>query len=382
MATIKQYEKKNGEKAWKFHAYLGINEATGKEIRTNRSGFKTKKQAQLALTRLKLDFEREGLKKEKTITFQTAYDLWIVNYKNTVKESTFCKTKEMFKLHILPFFKDYKVNKISVETAQLFANTIVSDLVNYRRAVSDASRILSYAISIGYAKDNPFNMITLPKRKEKLLDEVKRNYYTKEELEVFMATLEKKDDIRKYSFMRILAFSGMRVGELCALTWKDIDFEEGTIRISKTIARGENGRLYVDHPKAKNSNRIVPMDDKSLAILKQWQIEQKRIMLQLGFNVFQSKQLIYSSWDNSFLEFSQPRKWINSIVKEANLPRITIHGFRHTHATMLLESGSTIKDVQIRLGHARIQITMDLYIHITKKRTHETVQQLVDYLNI
>lgn len=124
------------------------------------------------------------------------------------------------------------------------------------------------------------------------------------------------------------------------------------------------------------------MDDKTLSILKRWQIEQKRFMLLLGHNVGQPKQLIFSNWDNTFIEFSQPRKWKNSIAKEANLPRITIHGFRHTHATMLLEAGATIKDVQMRLGHARIQITMDLYIHITDKRTRETVDQLVKYLDI
>ena len=124
------------------------------------------------------------------------------------------------------------------------------------------------------------------------------------------------------------------------------------------------------------------MDDKTLGILKKWKAEQKRIMLLLGHNVSQPKQLIFSNWENTFIEFSQPRKWKNTVAKEANLPCITIHGFRHTHATMLLEARATTKDVQMRLGHARIQITMDLYIHITDKRTRETVDQLVEYLNM
>lgn len=381
MATFKSYEKKNGEKAWMFRAYLGKDDATGKEIRTKRYGFKTKKEAQLALSRLKIDFENDGLKKEITITFQEAYDLWKINYKNTVKESTYCKTKEMFELHILPFFSKHKVNKISVSKAQSFANKMVTLLVNYRKAVNDASRIVKFAINLGYADENPFDKITMPKRKEELTDDKRRNYYTKEELETFLTALEGKKDIRKYAFLRTLAFSGMRVGELCALTWEDINFEDNTIRISKTIARGEDGHLYVDHPKAKNSNRTIPMDKRTLNIMSKWRIEQKRIMLQLGFNVFGAKQLIFSSWDNTFLEFSQPRKWINTIIKETKLHHITIHGLRHTHATMLLEAGSTIKDVQIRLGHARIQITMDLYIHITEKRSRETVDQLVEYID-
>lgn len=381
MASFKQYEKKNGVKAWMFRAYLGKDDATGKEIRTKRYGFKTKKEAQLALSRLKLDFEKDGLKKAINITFQEAYELWEVNYKNTVKESTYYKTKEMFDLHILPVFSKYKVSKIPVAKAQSFADQMVTILVNYRRAVSDASRVVKFAVNLGYAEENPFDKITMPKRKEELTDDRKQNYYSKEELEIFLSALEKKNDIRKYAFLRTLAFSGMRVGELCALNWEDINFEDKTIRISKTVARGKDNRLYIDHPKAKNSNRTIPMDEKSLKIISRWRIEQKRVMLQLGINIFQTKQLVFPSWDNKFLEFSQPRKWINTIIKETKLHHITIHGFRHTHATMLLEAGSTLKDVQIRLGHARIQITMDLYIHITEKRSRETVDQLVDYMN-
>ncbi|MGM0168998.1 hypothetical protein IGI39_003314 [Enterococcus sp. AZ135] len=381
MATFKSYEKKNGEKAWMFRAYLGKDDATGKEIRTKRYGFKSKKEAQLALNKLKIEFEKDGLQKDIVITFQEAYDLWEVSYKNTVKESTYCKTKEMFELHILPVFKDYKVNKIPVSKAQSFANSKVTELVNYRKTISDASRIVKFAISLGYAEGNPFEKITMPKRKKALDDESIANFFTKQELEDFLAAVNKNGKQKMIAFFRTLAFSGMRVGELIALTWEDVNFKDKTIRISKTLTRGENNRLYVEQPKTKNSKRTIPMDQKTLDILKHWRSVQRKEFLISGYNTLKPNQLLFSNERNTFMQLSKPRKWMNSIIKQNNLKRITIHGLRHTHATMLLEAGVTVKDVQVRLGHASIQITMDTYLHITDKRTHETVDQLVEYTN-
>lgn len=84
---------------------------------------------------------------------------------------------------------------------------------------------------------------------------------------------------------------------------------------------------------------------------------------------------------NEFTTLSQPWKWLNSLIQQHGLKRITNHGFRHTHATLLIESGASMKDVQERLGHANIQITMNLYVHLTETRKQETVDNFVSYLN-
>ncbi|WP_423366626.1 Arm DNA-binding domain-containing protein, partial [Melissococcus plutonius] len=118
MATIKQYTKKDGSKAWQFQTYLGINQATGKEIRTTRRNFKTKKEAQLELNRLLVDYEKNGLQKKEKITYQELYDEWIIQYKNTVKESTFVKTKRIFKNHILLYFGQMRIETIEIKHCQ------------------------------------------------------------------------------------------------------------------------------------------------------------------------------------------------------------------------------------------------------------------------
>lgn len=382
MATFEQYKKKNGEKLWMFQTYLGVDSLTGKQVRTTRRGFKTKKEAQLELTKVQLEYEKNGLNKSKELTFQEIYDLWIVNYEQTVKESSFVKTKEQFKNHILPAFGTFKINKISIDAAQKFANEKVKDFVLYREFINNASRICDYAIRLGYLQDNPFKKITVPKKKVSVQEEDTLNFFNKEELEVFLEAVEKKKDIRMYSFFRTLAFTGMRAGELLALTWKDIDFKDSYIQINKTLARGKNRRLYVEQPKTKNSKRKIPTDEKTLNILKKWRLEQRRWLLSLGINTLNKNQLVFSNERNEHLQLSKPRKWLEVIIKQNNLKRITIHGLRHTHASLLLESGANIKDVQERLGHASIQITMDLYIHITDKRKEETATQFAKYIDI
>ncbi|MDQ8229684.1 site-specific integrase [Enterococcus faecium] len=382
MATFEQYKKKNGKKLWKFQTYLGVDPLTGKQVRTTRRGFKTKKEAQLALTKLQLEYENNGLNKSKELTFQEVYDLWIVNYEQTVKESSFVKTKEQFANHILPAFGALKINKISIDIAQKFANEKVKKFVLYREFINNASRICDYAIKLGYLQDNPFKKITVPKRKVSVHEEDTLNFFNKEELEIFLKSVEKKKDIRMYSFFRTLAFTGMRVGELLALTWKDIDFNDNYIKINKTLARGKNRRLYVEQPKTKNSKRDIPVDDETMNILKKWRLEQRKWLLTLGINTLSKNQLVFSNQKNEYLQLSKPRKWLEVIIKQNNLKRITIHGLRHTHASLLLEAGANIKDVQERLGHSSIQITMDLYIHITDKRKEKTAAQFAKYIGI
>ncbi|EMF0269590.1 Arm DNA-binding domain-containing protein, partial [Enterococcus hirae] len=89
MAMIKQYQKKNGEKAWYFKTYLGIDPLTGKKRYTTKRGFKTQKEAKIALSRLELELQKSGIPISTNTTFKKAAELWLENYKKTVKESSY-----------------------------------------------------------------------------------------------------------------------------------------------------------------------------------------------------------------------------------------------------------------------------------------------------
>ena len=114
MANIKKYTKKDGSTAYMFQAYLGTDPNTGNRIRVTRQGFRTKKEATIALSRLKLEVDEGCFIKANDDTFQAAYELWLEQYRNTVKESTLNKTIQLFGKHILPAFGSMKLDKISV----------------------------------------------------------------------------------------------------------------------------------------------------------------------------------------------------------------------------------------------------------------------------
>ncbi|MDO4625494.1 MAG: Arm DNA-binding domain-containing protein [Enterococcus hirae] len=110
MATFEQYEKKDKTKAWKFQAYLGINEVTGKPVKTTRRNFKTKKEAQLALSRLKLEFENKETKKIVTETYQEIYDLWFSSYKKNGKRNNQFSYRTLYEASCTSYIR-YKQNR-------------------------------------------------------------------------------------------------------------------------------------------------------------------------------------------------------------------------------------------------------------------------------
>src|SRR5699024_5575503 len=116
---IKSYQLKNKEKRYMFQIYVGVNPLTGKEIRTTRRGFKTKKEASLALARLRIEIDNgDYSSNKKPETYQEIYELWVKHYENTVEESTFVKTTRLFKNHILPALSLYKIDKMNVDICQ------------------------------------------------------------------------------------------------------------------------------------------------------------------------------------------------------------------------------------------------------------------------
>lgn len=206
MATIKKYTKKDGSTAYMFKAYLGTDPVTGKRINKTKQGFKTKKAAQLALSRLQTEIENSGFRQVERMTFQQIYDLWVVNYELTVKESTFVKQTEQYRLHILPFFGSRMMDKITPAVVQTFANQNVK-YKRYREFISNTSRIFEYAIKMDLIRENPVKKIIVPTPPEKLEREEKKNYFTKDELTKFLKALDERESLKQSTFLRILAMS-------------------------------------------------------------------------------------------------------------------------------------------------------------------------------
>ncbi|MFR0703054.1 tyrosine-type recombinase/integrase [Enterococcus sp.] len=367
---IKEYIKKNGEKAYMFKLYLGIDQDTKKPIRTTRRGFRTQREARLAIA----DLELNGLSKPESEpqmihTYEQIYNLWYEEYKTTVKASTLLKTERVFKNHILPAFGNKPIQDIKPMDAQNQMNIWHKKLVRASMVMNYAGLVFDYAIRMQLINMNPTKVIKKPVRKESVREDKDMNFYDKDELKKFMAALENNNNFRAFVYFRLLAFTGMRKGESLALKWSDIDLEKQTLYINKAVSRSATG-LYIQTPKTPSSIRRISIDDKTVSILQEYKKESP-------------DGLVFQSEDGGILSPAKPRKWYLTAMKNLpdNFKQISIHGFRHTHASLLFEAGASIKDVQSRLGHSDIQTTMDVYTHVSKTAKEQLANRFNNYVD-
>src|SRR5699024_9719882 len=228
---------------------------------------------------------------------------------------------------------------------------------------------------------NPFAFVDIPVKIKKVvdIDEKIENFYSREELLKFLSSLKMEGNFKAYTFFRLLAYSGMRKGEAFALTWNDIRFNEKEIRINKALSRGKENKLYVKSTKTGTS-RTIKMDQETLNILKVWRSKQKQKYLELGINTTEPNQLVFSNVHNDYIQPSKTRKWILQVQEKYNLVKITTHGLRHTHCSLLFEAGANLKEVQDRLGHTDVQTTMNIYAHITRTAQESAIQKFESFL--
>lgn len=382
MPNIKSYTTKKGETYYQFQMYIGTDEITGRRIKTTRRGFKTKKEAKEAYAKLQLNIDRvDTSKKERILTYKEVYNLWFEQYQNTVKESTLVKTEENFRIHILPILGNYKIDKINIHLCQKAVNQWFNDLKRFEKVYAYAKKILEYAIKLEKIEKNPMTLVTLPKRLSFSEDIIDKNFYTKEELTEFLACLEQESNKKAYTLFRLLAFTGMRKSEALSLTWKDINFETFELNINKTLAKGKEQKLIVQTPKTRSSVRKIMLDEATVEILKNWQSIQKN-ELQITNQKLNpnNKQLVFSNAENDFLQLGKTTKWINQIQSKYNLKKITTHGLRHTHCSLLFEAGINVEVVKDRLGHSDIKTTMNIYTHVSEKSKEKTANQFGHFM--
>lgn len=377
---IKKYITKKGETRYLFQTYLGIDPATGKEKRTTRRGFKTIKEAKVAERDLLLDVEENGFSNSEDFqnpTFAEVAELWLDSYKSTVKPTTYQGVKIKLDVMIDLYFTDMKIKQISVAYCQKVAIKLSNRYVLYANYYSVISRIFKYATSLDIIKSNPLDKIIKPKNKPL---KVKENYYTKEELTDFLKVCKEDCTPVDYTFFHLLAFSGLRSGEAIGLMWSDVDFENKRLSISRTaVVIGK--KQTVQDPKTKRSKRVITLDDETLNVLKLWKRQQIKEYFQVGKAYQHDSNYIFTNNRGEWLSTAAMKvKLQRFFCKHNKLKKITPHGFRHTHASLLFEAGVTAKIVSDRLGHNNVQTTLDMYTHINDNQRVEVVDQLMDFI--
>lgn len=377
---IKEYTTPSGQKRYKFLLYVGKDELTGHTIQIKKQGFKTKKEALESY----LNYQLKVVKGEyipvtkSKMRVTDLYDRWLELYKTTVQESTLATTEKIFKNHILKQLGNIYLDKLSVSQCQTAVNVWFNDAPKtFKRFVFYASKLINYGITMELISKNPMKKVILPKLER---DNSKfTDFYSKDELNVFLRDAQKYN-FKYFMFFRLLAYSGMRKGECLALKWSDIDFKNKTININKSLASGIKNRLYLSPCKNKSSVRLLDMDVQTMNYLKEWHTKQQKEMLKLGMNFLSDDNLVFANTKGTYTVLSKPQRWDDAICKEYGLRHIKVHGFRHTHASLLFDAGVSMKDVKERLGHSNITTTMNIYTHVTKKEAKKTALNFANYM--
>lgn len=377
---IKKYQKKNGDTAYMFKTYLGIDPLTGKKMSTTRRGFKSPQEAKIALARIMVDVKDNKYTPEKNYTFTQIKDLWIRQYKDTVKESTYQRVKFLFDKNISKKFGDKRISKYTVPYCQNVINEWKENYATHRALKSYASTVFDFAIKMNVLTDNPMTHVSFSKGKNKI--ETKKEIYLEaDELKKFLTYCENDSFPLTFPFFRLLAFTGIRKGEALALTWNDLDFKNRQLTINKTAALDEKNKVVATSPKTPSSNRTISLDQRTVDILRQWRKDQRKYLLSHGQNALQQNQLVFASKKNNYIALTRFNNVLTRICDKHDLPHLKIHGFRHTHCSLLFEAGLSVKEVQDRLGHSDVQTTLNIYTHVTKKQKDVVAEKFSNYVN-
>jgi len=377
MATYKQYTLKNGSKLWKVSGYLGINKKTGKPRNTTISGLPTKSAAKDAFESAKYEYKRSlDITPDERLTVAEIFDLWWPMYEPSVETSTALKTERLFKRHIIPYFGKMIIGEVEIMDAERFANILAGKMASYGKVVSYASMLFKFAARMGYINRNPFDLIERPRRHKIPHPQVEQNYYSLDELKQFINAINRMVDndespAGKWSLGRALLFlavtTGLRRGELIALRWSDIDFKQHTLAVKRAIKRDVSGE-FVGSTKNANAVRTVYLDPLAEQALKHWQVTHAKWMAGRNKPAITPNGYIFVGYyhTDTLISTNTPRRYMVELCEKTGLRRITIHGLRHTKATLMSEAGITPADIAKILGHSSGEFTMKHYIHATE----------------
>ena len=336
--AIENYTLANGEKRYKAVAYL--------EDKTKKSkrGFKTKKEAKKWIAEIQI----LGAPKPKSeLTFEEVVDMYLEYLKPNVKPSTFytaCyEVRSAFKY--IP--AERLITQITTNDVSVLAQGFAVEYCKSKHRLCRVQAVFNYAELEGIIESSPFRRLRLPKQKKKGAE---YPLWSTTDLKNFLEVCKTKPPI-VYPAFRMLAYTGMREGELVALKWSDL--EGNLLTISRTMTKDYSGCFVMgDDTKTEGSHRVIALDAETLDILNEW-----RKVCPPGDRMFpRQPTVIYN--------------WMQKILKEnPDIPPSTPHKLRHLHCTILLDAQANLKDVQERLGHASAQTTLNVYAHANPNKS-------------
>ena len=345
--------KENDSNTWRSQFYY--TDWTGKKHKKNKRGFKTKREAQ--------QYEAEFVKQARAdmdMMLSSFVEVYLKDKEVELKQRTLRNKRYMFKTHVIPYLGNKKMNEITA-----------SDILAWQKAVKDSkdysdaylrmlqnqvTALFIHAQRIYYLKDNPCKRV----KKMGRSDNRSLNFWTLEEYRKFINTFDKSS--MHYLMFEILFWTGMREGELLALTKNDIDVGQMTLRINKTYFRLQGEDIITD-PKTDSSIRTIdPPKFLVDEIQKYWNTLYK-----------------HSSDARMFPIVAEALQHVMvRHIKKAEVKKIRVHDLRHSHCAYLINQGVQPLIIKERLGHKDIKVTLNTYGHLYPSEQKKVANLLND----
>lgn len=377
---------------WSFTVDIGIDPKTGKRRQVTRSGFSTKRDAEIAAARVEAEVADGTYIKEIVSTFDDYAESWLKTYRlSGVKISSIRQREYQVKV-LSGYFAKMKISNI---TRKMYRNMILDLSTRMKRNTisgihSTAKSIFRMALEDGDIKSDPTEFIKIPNPHKEEIQMPK--YMEKPQLAEFLRLAKSRGLDQDFEIFCVMAYTGMRIGEVCALKWSDIDFEKQTIAINGTLYNpyDRSDRYEILTPKTRSSKRVIEIDQNLVKLLQDHKIRQNEFKMRHR-NIYHDLDFVFGRMDKpnnniAHYGYPMPRRMVelrmDRITQWMDLPaRMTPHSLRHTHTSLLAEAGVSLEAIMERLGHKDDRITRTIYLHVTQQMKREAADKFAAHMS-
>lgn len=333
--------------------------------RYTKAGFTTKRDANAWIDRLKKSKIEGTLADPNGITF-SAYAKHFIDHQHGLehKRKTIEGYESILSYRLLPYFKNKRIRSITTTDVNIFLDSLAKEglAVKTKRNIRNVlNGIMVLAVQENVIGFNPLTKIPVFRETKKENRRALTGKEVHQLLHALDAYYEKKKNYKSvnmliYPYVYLAIYTGARRGELCALTWDDIDVEKCTVSINKSI----NEHLDIEVPKTTNAYRVNVIPKDVMAKL-------------LPFKDSKCNK-VFHTCTGEYIKPSNIARAFRNILKFGSLPHIRLHELRHTLATLALQAGVPITDISKQLGHASISTTLDFYSHASNESSENVVK--------
>ena len=340
------------------------------------------------IVRERLREKQKEIENDKNIpnvemTFDNWFQIWIERYTGNVKPLTYDSYKSIYRNHIQPYIGNVVLTELDIDRIQLLYNTLYEGTKNETglsaKTIHNVHCVIHKSLEQAqrnkYIACNPSSYCVLPRIVKPEIHPLEEN-----DIKQFLELIESS----KYADIYFLTlFTGMRLSEVLGLTWSDIDFDNGEIRISKQLQKRKykDGEYFLGSPK-NNKPRYITPASYIMTMLQRHKKEQEECKKILGTRWCGDKlsnDFVFTKETGEHLNHVTVYKHYKIIMKQMNLD-CRFHDLRHSFATISLRNGDDIKTVQEALGHHAAAFTLDIYGHVTKKMARDSAARMENFI--